>query len=143
MRSNWGCHAIFNYFSCFFSFLLMTFCASSDSKESACNAGDLGSIPGSGRSSGEGNGKPFQYSCLENPLDRGAWRATVHEVTKSWTLLKWLSTQHNDYFWFFKKFCQMSFIMFCLVDFSDCFLWCYWVCSSIPWILCKSKIRCK
>ena len=50
----------------------------SDGKESACNAGDPGSIPGSGRSPGEGNGNPLQYSCLENPIDRRAWRATVH-----------------------------------------------------------------
>ena len=57
----------------------------SDSKESACNAGDLGLIPGMGRSLGEGNGIPLQYSCLENPMDRGAWWATVHRVTKSWT----------------------------------------------------------
>ena len=57
----------------------------SDSKESACNAGDPGSIPGSGRSLGEGNGKPLQYSCLENPMDRGAWQATVHRVAKSRT----------------------------------------------------------
>ena len=55
--------------------------------ESACNAGDLGSIPGSGRSPGEGNGNPLQYSCLENPMDRRAWWATVHGVTKSWTCL--------------------------------------------------------
>ena len=54
---------------------------SSVSKESACNAGDLGSIPGSGRSPKEGNSNPLQYSCLENPVDRGAWRATVHGVT--------------------------------------------------------------
>ena len=46
--------------------------------------GDLGSIPGSGRSPGEGNGNPLQYSCLENPMDREAWQATVHGVTKSW-----------------------------------------------------------
>ena len=46
---------------------------------------DMGSISGWGRSPGEGNGKPFQYSCLENPMDRGAWRATVHEVAKSQT----------------------------------------------------------
>ena len=56
-----------------------------DGKESACNAGDLGSIPGSERSPGEGNGYPLQYSCLENPMDRGAWWATVHEVTKNRT----------------------------------------------------------
>ncbi|CAI9156274.1 unnamed protein product [Rangifer tarandus platyrhynchus] len=60
---------------------------SSDGKESACNAGDLGSIPGSGRSSGEGNGNPLQCSSLENSTDRGAWRATVCGVTKSRTRL--------------------------------------------------------
>ena len=49
-------------------------------KESVCNAGDPGSIPGLVRSPGEGNGKPLQYSCLEKPMDRGAWRATVHGV---------------------------------------------------------------
>ena len=53
-----------------------------DNKESACWAGDPGSIPGSGRSPGEGNGNPLQYSCLENSMDRGAWRATVHGVAK-------------------------------------------------------------
>ena len=52
-------------------------------KESACNAGDVGLIPGSGRSPGGGHGNPFRYSCLENPLDRGAWWATVHRVAKS------------------------------------------------------------
>ena len=51
-------------------------------KASAYNAGDLGSIPGSGRSLGEENGYPLQYFCLENPMDRGAWWATVHEVAK-------------------------------------------------------------
>ena len=55
----------------------------SDAKESACSVGDLGSIPGSERSPGEGNGYSLQYSCLENPRDRGAWRATGQKVTKS------------------------------------------------------------
>ena len=54
----------------------------SEVKASARNAGDMGSIPGSGRSPGEGNGNPIQYSCLGNPMDRGAWRATVHGVTE-------------------------------------------------------------
>ena len=54
----------------------------SDSKESASNAGDPGLIPGSGRSPGEGNGFPLQYSCLENSMDGGAWQAAVHEITK-------------------------------------------------------------
>ena len=54
----------------------------SEVKASACDAGDLGSIPGSGRSPGEGNGNPLQYSCPGNPMDRGAWWATVHGVIK-------------------------------------------------------------
>ena len=57
----------------------------SDGKESACKAGDPGSIPGFGRSPGEGDGYPPQYSCLENPMDRGAWWATVHAVAESGT----------------------------------------------------------
>ena len=57
----------------------------SDGKESACNAGDPGSIAGLGRSPGEGKGSPLQCSCLENPMDRGAWRATVHRVEKRQT----------------------------------------------------------
>ena len=77
------------------SFLLLIFIWASlvaqGLKASACNAGNLGSIPGSGRSPGEGNSNPLQYSCLENPMDRGAWRATVHGVTKSWTWLMQLS----------------------------------------------------
>ena len=82
----------------------------SDCKESTCNAGDLSSIPELGRSPGEGNlrdegsipgpgrsprgghSNPLQYFCLENPMDRGVWWATVHRVTKSWTWLKRLST---------------------------------------------------
>ena len=56
-------------------------------KESVCNVGDPGSIPGLGRSPGEGNGNPLQYSCLENPMDRGAWQATVHAVAKCQTQL--------------------------------------------------------
>ena len=58
-----------------------------DSKQSACKVGDLGLIPRSGRSPGEGNGNPFQYSCLENSMDRGAWWATVHGIAKNWTPL--------------------------------------------------------
>ena len=55
----------------------------SDGKESACNAGHLGLIPGLGRSPGEGNGHPLQYPCLENSMDRVAWKDTVHAVTES------------------------------------------------------------
>ena len=67
-------------------FLFLTlfwgFPGGSDGKASACNEGDLGSIPGSGRSPGEGNGNPLQYSCLENPIDGGAWQATVHGLQR-------------------------------------------------------------
>ena len=60
----------------------VVFPGGSDSEESTCNAGDLGSIPGLGRSPGEGNGNPFQHSCLGNPMDRRAWWAPVHGVTR-------------------------------------------------------------
>ena len=62
----------------------MGFPGGSDGKESACNAGDLDSIPELRRSPREGNGNPLQYSCLENSLDREAWQAIVHGVSKSW-----------------------------------------------------------
>ena len=66
----------------------MGFPGGSDGKESACNAGDLGSVLGLGRSPGEENGNPPQYSCLDNTMDRGAWWATVRGVTKSGTWLR-------------------------------------------------------
>ena len=66
----------------------LDFPGGSDSKESTCNAGDLGPIPGSGRSLGEGNGNPLQCSCLENPRDGGAWWAAIYGVTQSRTRLK-------------------------------------------------------
>ena len=67
--------------------MFLGFPGSSDGKESACSAGDLGLIPELGRSPGEGNGSPLQYSCLRNPMDREAWQATVHGVSKSQTRL--------------------------------------------------------
>ena len=73
---------------------------SSEVKASAYNVGDLASIPGSGRSPGEGNGNPLQYSCLENPMDGEAWWATVHGITKSQTRL-------SD-FTFFCYVCQFT-----------------------------------
>ena len=87
-----------------FNFSIMTmnrwirhaFPGGSEVKASACNVGDLGSIPGSGRSPGEGSGTPLQYSCLKNPMDGGAWWATVHEVAKSWTRLSHFTSLH---FW--------------------------------------------
>ena len=75
--------------------LLSSALAGRFSKISPANAGDIrdaGLIPGLGKSPGEGNGNPLQYSCLENPIDRGAWQAIVHGVAKSWTWLKQVST---------------------------------------------------
>ena len=66
-------------------YLLTGFSGGSDGKESTYNVGDPGSIPGPGRSPGEENGNPLQYSCVKNPMDRGAWWATVHGVAKNRT----------------------------------------------------------
>ena len=76
--------------------ILFIFPDSSAGKESACNAGDPGLIPGSGRCAGEGIGYPLQYSCLENSMARGAWQATVHGVAQSWTQLSDIA--HTDNF---------------------------------------------
>ena len=68
-------------------------------KNPLANAGDVrdaGLIPGLGRSPGGGHGNPLQYSCLENPMDRGAWWATVHEVAKNWTQLRQLGHTHRE-----------------------------------------------
>ena len=70
------------------TFRSLGFPGGSEVKVSACSVGDLGSIPGLGRSPGEGNGNPLQYSCLENPMDGGPWWATVHGVAKSRTRLR-------------------------------------------------------
>ena len=78
--------------------MLKDFPGGSVVKNPSANAGDTrdtGSVPGSGRSPGGGNGNPLQYSCLENPMDRGAWRAAVHGVVKSQTRLKRLSTVYS------------------------------------------------
>ena len=72
----------------------MCFPGGSEVKVSACNVGHLGSIPGSGRSPGEGNDNPLQYSCLENPMEGEAWWATVHGVAKSWTRLRDFTSLH-------------------------------------------------
>ena len=66
----------------YWSILVTGFSGGSAGEESTCNAGDTGWIPGSGRSPGGENGNPLQYSCLENPMDRGTWRAAVHEVAE-------------------------------------------------------------
>ena len=86
-QEHWsGLPSPFPAFRAFF-ISIMGFPGGSDSKEYACNAGDLGSIPGSGRYPGRGHGNPLQYSCLESSMDRGNWQATGHGVVKSWTQL--------------------------------------------------------
>ena len=77
--------------------LLHDFPGGADGKASACNVGDLGSTPGSGRSPGEANDNPLQYSCLENPMGRGAWQATVYGVAKSQTRLSDLACTRRHY----------------------------------------------
>ena len=78
-------------------------------KTLACNVAAPGSIPGVGRSPGEGNGNPLQYSCLENSIDRGAWRATVHRITKSWTQL---SDEHFTFTHIYIKFDILNCVRF-------------------------------
>ena len=101
-------------------------------KESLCNAGDLGSIPESGRSAGEGNGSPLRYSCLENPMDRGAWQATDHGVAKSQTQLS---------YWYFHFFSQQCLLHSLLLRFK---YYCYTVFH--PWyvtnIFISTSLRC-
>ena len=111
-----------------------------DGKASAHNEGDLGSIPGSGRSPGEGNGYPLQYSCLENSMDRGAWQATVHRVAKSRT---WLSDFHFHFLVDIIKAMVFPGIMYGYESWTikkaqrwrtDAFkLWCWRRLLRIPW----------
>ena len=93
-HSNW-CEVISHCsFDLHFSYNEWGFPGGLEVKVSACNAGDLGSIPGSGRSPGEGNGNPLQYSCLENPMDGRVWWATVHGVAKSRIRLSHFTSLH-------------------------------------------------
>ena len=100
----------------------MGFPGSSVGKEPACSAGDPGSIPGSGRSAGEENGNPVQYSCLENPTDRGAWWATAREVARvghdlatklqglgDW--LKWGTAANTQGFFWSEKYSRTRLLM--------------------------------
>ena len=95
---------------------ILIFVCVSDGKASVCDEGDLGSIPGSRRSPGEGNGSPIQYSCLENSMDGGAWWATVHGVAKSQTRLSYFTSLHFTlllcpFFWGGSQIFHVSFII--------------------------------
>ena len=90
-------------------------------KESACNAGDMGSIPGLWRFPGEGNGKPLQYSCLENPMERGAWWAIVHGITKESDMTEWPNNDNN----------------FQIISFSHLNVDLTWMSFCVKYRLCK------
>ena len=99
----WVCLLVFKWRSSWF--------LCSDSKESACNAGDLASIPGLGKSLGEGNGNPLQYSCLGNPKEREAWWTIVHGVIKSQTRLRNSTATIADFrFCFFNETVSLSYL---------------------------------
>ena len=83
----------------------MEFSGGSDGKDSACSAGDPSLIPGSGQFPAEGNGSPLQFSCLENPLDKGAWQATVHRVVKELNMLRNLVTTSYSLLRLFLLYC--------------------------------------
>ena len=88
-------------------------------KNPPAKAGDMGLIPGLGRFPGEENGNPLQYSCLENPLDRGVWKAIVHEVSKSWT---WLNDQTHTHMYICTGVC-----LYLTSFFKFLFIWPWWV----------------
>ena len=118
----------------------MSFLGGSVVKNPPANAEDVGSIPESGRSPGRGNGNPLQYSCLENPMDRWAWQATVHWVTKSWTQLKQLSISSTTYAYKSTTNRQSSItfkllpkILYKWIVFVQ-LLSCVWLCAT-PWTI--------
>ena len=117
-------------------YILREFPNSSVGKETVCSAGDLGSIPGSGRSPGKGNGNPLQYSCLENPMDRGAWQATVHGVarvghnlaTKPPPEMCW---KRNGYsLWHAINFCSAFLLTIPIYLKIQCFIWHKWLAKG-------------
>ena len=117
----------------------VSFPGGSEVKAPACNAGDLGLIPGSGRSPGEGNGNPLQYSCLENPMDRGAWWAIVHRVTKSRTRLSdFTFTLFRNYFGTSYYFASSNSSLTSYFSHSPC-----WLTSNPPNVLvCAKLLQC-
>ena len=114
---------------------LMGFPVGSDGKESTCNMGDLGSIPGLGRPSGERHSNPLQYSCLENPMDRGAWKAVVHGVKKIRTQLSDLAQHRTEHLIGsgIKIFFPNPLLMSCALLNKSLHLSETWVFSGIKW----------
>ena len=111
------------------------FLGGSEGKACTCNVGDPGSIPGSGRSPGEGNGSPLQYSCLENPMYREAWQATVHGVSKE------LDTSEQLHFHF-------QFNVFLFENINTSFLLLFFFLFSVPeatntYVICLIHLRLK
>ena len=104
------CRVLSSFFFWFHLRKFGGFPGSSDGKASAHNAGGLGSIPGLGRSPGEGNDNPLQYPCLGNPMDQGAWWATVHGVSKSQTRLSYFTSLHFTSESFTKKELLLNFL---------------------------------
>ena len=136
-------------------FWLKGFTGGLDSKESAYNAGDPGSLPGSGRSSGEGNGNPLQYSCLKNSVDRGIWWTTVHGVTKSRTQLSDFHSLTSYVSWVYFNLISLNFLFKSLPSPTPLFLLFSWKAlnllgsfrtlmkklSLLPAVLCVSGPR--
>ena len=105
----------------------------SEDKISAHHVGDPGSIPGLGRSTGEGNGNPLQYSCLENPMDRGVWRATVHGVAKS-------RTQLSEFTFFHLNFPNLEPVCCSMTGSNCCFLTCIQISQEAGKVVCYSHL---
>jgi len=116
-------------------------------KETACNVGDPGSIPGLGKSPGEGNGNPLQYSCLEYPTDRGAWRAIVHRIAVRWDLFYFLLFYRYWLKWEAKEFLPVLFRLFSHT-YKSFYLWlpsvsCYQLSTSSFTILSVPELEFK
>ena len=134
--------------------LPLGFPGGSEVKASACNAADLGLIPGLGRSPWEGNGTPLQYSCLENPMDGGAWWATVHGVAKSRTRLSdFISLHLGDEGWnlrqgvSFKKWCFTAVMYTWWLKLIKKLSLINWrgksvINSQLTWVQCLFCVRC-
>ena len=116
---------------------------SSDGKESACNASDLDLIPGLGRSPGEGNGNPLQYSCLENSMDRGVWWTIVHGVAKRQTQLSYWHTS-TLFYWlisFTRTLAQWDRnSLYCSLMYSQFSAYLNYTCWILEWNICIYNI---